>query len=190
MNPQESGAPEERPFCHATGFVFQIVGFLLTLGTCCWWSLSGWTMPAGFIAAARNGRPMVMSDSGPPIASQFLLVAVCLSLVGGLALIALGIGLQNDLLRSGRLPLWTCGVVAFFFWAYLGLAVAKFPATGRIITAGIMALGWTALFLLAGASREELNRTGPPRRESSWTSRDEDDLRRASSLPPPDEMNR
>lgn len=133
---------------------------------------------------------MDLSTNDPPMVRHFLLIAICTSLVGGMALIALGIGLQNDLFRSGRAPVWVCCGIALFFWVYLGFAAIKFPGAGRIVTGGLMALGWTALFLLAGASAEELKRSGPPKRESSWTSRDEDDLRKASSLPPPDETSR
>ena len=159
----------------------------MALGTCCWWSFAGRiNLPA---SSTESGRQVVdlFKDAAP--AQIWGMFAVCMSFAGGMGLIALGVGLQHDLSRTGRAAKWITGLIAAFFWAYLGFAVFSFPGAGRIVAAGVMAVGWSALYLLAGASAEQLRKSPPIRRDSSWTRRDEDDLRKTSSPRPPNEMN-
>ncbi|MBI5765537.1 MAG: hypothetical protein HZA51_18665 [Planctomycetes bacterium] len=186
----ESPTPERPPraFCQATGFVYQTIGFLLTLGTCCWWSFAG--RVATEARPSEPGRQVVdvMTDASP--AQLWGLTAVCASFVGGLVLVAAGIALQHDMSASGRFAKWFTGAVAAFFTAYSVMCIATFPGWGRTPTALVMAGVWIVMFLLAGASAEELRRNPPPKRDSSWTPRDEDDLRKAASLRRRDETSR
>jgi hypothetical protein len=98
----------------------------------------------------------------------------------------MGLGLQQDRIRRGTLPMVMCGIVAIFFWIYLGVAIVQFPAVGRIIIVAVMAIVWTACFLLAGATREQLTKAPPMPIERAWTSRDEDELRKRTSPRSPD----
>ncbi|HUN82626.1 MAG TPA: hypothetical protein VMV81_14065 [Phycisphaerae bacterium] len=172
-------ADNPRAFVHATGLVYQVVGFVLALGTCCWWSFADHGGPE--LIQMQGARRVNVLDETPPAARTWAMLATCVSLIGGLALTALGIGFQHELSRSGRPAKWTTGAIAAFFAAYLIMAAMGFPAWGRIITAtGMLAL-WTVMFLLAGVSAETLRAHPPPSRNSSWSSRDEDDLRSTSS---------
>ncbi len=185
----ESPIPDRPPraFCQATGFVYQTVGFLLTLGTCCWWSFVG---RVG--SDVRSTQPNLLVNPPPDATAAQLwgMAAVCVLFVGGLVLVAAGIALQHDMSKSGRFAKWFTGIVAAFFTAYALMCIISFPGWGRTPVSLALAGGWIVLFLLAGASAEELQRHPPPKRDSSWTPRDEDDLRKAASLRRRDETNR
>lgn len=172
--------PPPRSFCHATGFLYQTVGFLMAISTCCWWSFAGLTQEE--VRPTEPGRQIVdiARDAAPPL--RWAMAAVCLLLTGGLWLVALGMGLQNDRFRSGRVAKWTTGAAALFFLLYLGMSILAWtPSWARIATTAILAAVWIVLFLLAGVSAEELKKDPPTPRLDSWTARDEDDLRKALS---------
>src|ERR1043166_3894762 len=173
-----------RAFVHATGLVYQVVGFVLTMGTCCWWSFADRDGPE--LIQMKGAKPVNVFDATPPAAKTWRMFATCGSLVGGLAITAAGIGFQHDLTRSGRPAIWITGALAIFFIAYVVTAAICFPAWGRLITASAFGALWTVMFLLAGVSAETLRASPPPKRDSAWSLRDEDDLRRASSHLPPD----
>ena len=177
--------PPPRAFCQATGFIYQAVGVFLSVGACCYWSFSGRIQdearPAGVSEGVR--APVELSRDAKP--EQFWAMgAVVLLFVGGLAIAALGLGLQHDRPAAAKWAKWTTLVIAIYFWAYLGMAVFVLPgAVARIVLPAIMALVWTVLFLLGGVSAEEMRKNPPDPKssQSQWTARDEDDLRRASS---------
>ncbi len=179
-------SPSPRAFCHATGLVFQSVGFALALGTCCLWPAARcWQDELPFEGLQP---PAVFREAAP--AELWAMVAVALTFVSGMALCVVGLGLQHDRRGSGRAAFWLTAAVAAFFWCYLGFAVFSFPAVGRIVTAAIMTALWNICFLLAGVSADQQKRLPPPRpSESAWTWRDEDDLRRNASPRSPDRTN-
>lgn len=177
-----------RAFCHATGFIFQSVGFLLTISTCCLWSLASWWQDE--LRSVEIGRivPELTKDATP--AQAWAMVAVVLTFVAGMGLLVVGLGLQHDRRGAGRSAVWLSALVALFFWCYLGFAIFQFPAVGRVLIVGIMAVLWTICFLLAGASAEQLKKFPPPKQsEPAWTSHDEDDLRRELSPHSQDKTN-
>ena len=178
--PGDRSPPPARAFSHATGFIYQSIGFLMALTTCCWWSFTGLTQDE--LRPTEAGRDVVevAKDAAPP--QRWALAAVCVLFVGGLWLVALGMGLQNDRLRGGRPAKWTTGLATLFFVAYLGMSLFSWPASiARSVTVGILAAIWGVLFVLAGVCTEELRRNPPTPRPSTWTRRDEDDLQKALS---------
>lgn len=177
-----------RAFCHATGFIYQSVGFLMAISTCCWWSFTGLTQDE--LRPTEAGRQVVevAKDSAPT--QRWALAAVCVLFIGGLWLVALGMGLQNDRLRSGRPAKWTTGLATLFFVAYLEMSAFVWPASvARSVTTGVLAAIWGILFVLGGVSAEVLRRNPPTPRPSTWTPRDEDDLRKGLSPRSPDRTN-
>ena len=176
-----------RAFVHATGLVYQVVGFVLAMGTCCWWSFADREGPE--LIQMRGAKPVNVLDATPPAAKTWAMLGMCASLAGGLALIALGIGFQHELARSGRPAKWITGSCSAFFLAYVIAGAVSFPAGVRLVTALAMGALWTVMFLLAGVSAQTLKAHPPPKRDSNWSSRDEDDLRSISSHRPPDETS-
>ncbi len=177
--------PSPRAFCQATGVVFQVVGAIVVVATCCWGGINLFTETPIKPHDPQRRLVSVVDDSEPY--QLWSMAAVCVCFTGGLAAGAIGLGLQHERPRSGRTAMLLAGVVAGFFWCYLVFGVMH-PATGRLLVAGGSAAVWTVLFLLAGHSAELLKRFPPPA-EAPWTERDEDDLRRAASPRPPDRMN-
>ncbi|OWY70418.1 hypothetical protein B7486_16660 [cyanobacterium TDX16] len=190
-NTGSTPTPSPRAFCQATGFIYQGVGVVLMLGSCCFWSFSGRVQEEARPTEAGRAIVEAAKDFAP---QQFWAMgAVVLLFAGGLAIAALGLGLQHERPASASWAKWTTLAVAIYFWAYLWMSTLVWErATARIALAAVMALAWTVLFLLAGASVAEM-RKNPPEPKSSqsqWTARDEDDLRRASSPHSPDKTNR
>lgn len=183
---QPEPTPAPRAFSHTTGYIFQSIGFLLAIGSCCWWSISGWVQEE--LPTRVEGQivvPDIQTEAAPD--QIWAMIAIPFSFASALGLLVIGLGLHQDRLKTGRGPLLLTVITALFFWTYLGFAIVQFPATGRIALVAIMALIWTVCALLAGVSAEELKRSPPLRRsESAWTSRDEDDLRNALSPRSPD----
>lgn len=179
--------PSPRAFAHATGFVYQSIGFILALMMCCWWPANCWqdrlpvTQPADVSPEALRNAP------APDL---WATAAVVSTFVGGLLLIGVGFGLQHDRLRTGRVPMILTAGIGLLFWVYLGYSVFSAPTFGRIALGALGALGWTVMFLLAGVSNEQLRASPPTRSEQSWTSRDEDEFRKSLSPGSRDKTNR
>lgn len=186
--PDAEPASPERAFARATGFVFQSVGFLLSLSTCCVWSLAYWWQDS---APPETTAQELRDWFGSATAGQvWATIGVAASFIGGLSLLVMGMGLQHDRLTRGTGPMALTGTLAGLFWVYLGVAAFQFPAAGRLVVIAVMALVWTGCFLLAGAAREQLKKAPPMPTERAWTSRDEDELRRTTSPRSPDRTNR
>ena len=168
-----------RALTRGAGFVFQSVGFILFMGTCCWWPATSCTDKELRSTEPERSIPKILRDAAPE--QVWAMAGVVLSFIGGMGLFVLGFGLQQERAGAARLAPCGTGLVALFFWAYLVFSLIRFPATTRIVVVGVMTLVWTALFLLGGAAASEMKRHPPPRRSASgWTQRDEDDLRKTS----------
>ena len=177
-----------RAFCHATGFVYQSIGFLLSVSTCCLWSAASCWQDELRSTEAGRFIPEVITDAS--MHQLWSMVAVVLSFLSGMGLLTIGFGLQHDRPGSGRTGFWLTAVMALFFLAYLGNAFIQFSSVGRIVVGLVMAVLWTVCFLLAGVSARQQKKFPPPKQsEPGWTSRDEDDLRNALSPRSQDKTN-
>ncbi len=169
-----------RAFCQATGLCCQLVGLVLALGSCCWWSFSGLTQEALRPTQPDRHYVEIISDARPP--DYWALACVSVLFCGGLALTPLGMGVQHARLGAGR---WTRGftaAVALFFWAYLMAALLASPRSmGPLLLAAVMAILWSVLFLLAGAALEQMRSLPARPSDLTWTAHDEDDLRKGRS---------
>lgn len=183
--------PESNPslaFCRGTGAAHQFFGLILVLGTCCWGFV--YVFLEDPVKPVESGRTLVSVAADSPAYRLWGMTAFWLTFAGGLASAACGLGLQSERPGSGRIAMALSGGAGLFFWAYLAACIFWFPGAARIVIAAIMALAWTALFLLDGHCAELLRRHPPRSPDSTWTPADEDDLRRSASPHPPDRTSR
>ena len=186
-NSDPAPSPSPRAFCQATGLIFQVVGFLLSIGTCCW----GFSASVGgFLGVAGDSLGSPTSQEAASVARTALsgpahviwfTVAVWASFAGGLGAAATGLAMQHERRTSGRNAMIVSGVMTAIFLAYSVFVIFWQPALMRGLGAGAMAALWLAMFLLAGHSAELLRRFPPPVTDSQWTQSDEDALRRSAS---------
>lgn len=179
---EDRPAPNPRAFCQATGYIFLCVGGLLLVSSCCWGLIDVFVEQPIKPKDPQREVVKVLVDSESY--QLWSMAALCVTIVAGLAATAVGISMQHERPKSARLGMVLSGALTLFFASYLFYSVIN-PALGRIAVAGVMALTWAMLFLLAGHSAEQLKRF-PPSAEAPWTARDEDDLRRAEAPRPPD----
>jgi len=149
-----------RAFSQASGLVLQLVGIVLALGTCCWWSFAGLTQER-LRPASQPGtlREIVAAADALQIWSM---TAVCISFAGGLSLAAIGLGLQAEKRRSGSLAAWTASAGAAFWFAYFAFALTHHAGVGRLIWIVLMLLAWGLCAILGVISADELKRNPPP----------------------------
>lgn len=172
-----------RAFCQATGLIFQVVGAILMLVTCCGGSVFSMFVASPYL---RPDAPATapIAEPGP----TWSMITVWVTFVGGLALTGVGIGIQHGRPRSGRYGVAVTLPATLFYLANVLEAIVG-GDIGRILIAVALAILWAMLFLLAGHSAEVLRRHPAPE-ESSWTRADEDALRKSASRRPPDKTNR
>ena len=185
--PTNTPPTSPRAFCEATGLIYQTVGFVLAIGTCCWWSFTG--LAQNEVRPANKTEQVVVLARDMAPEQKWALAAICVSLAGGLGLAALGIGLQHH--RIAR-PIWVMGptlTVTLYYLAYTVMSMWQFPTRARIIVGFAMTIIWGIMFLLGGVSAEQLRRFPPVTTPETLTSRDVDDLRRAVSPRQQDKMN-
>ncbi|MCK6457735.1 MAG: hypothetical protein L6Q92_14540 [Phycisphaerae bacterium] len=150
---------EPRALTRATGLIFQVVGVVLTLGGCCFWSFSGIAQSKQPIEAARTIVDVWRAGGAEPI---WAMGGVCVTFVGGLALAACGLGLQAERPRAGRIATIVAAAGAIFWLACGAWTLAAEFAWGRCLLAALMALLWCVCFVLGLVSADELRRCPPP----------------------------
>ena len=176
----------KRPFCRGTGYTYQVVGFFLAFSTCCVWPAAYWWQDAADVRAVTAETVEAVSSTENVLTT----IGVALSFLGGMGLIVVGLGLQQDRFRTGRWALFVTTVPMVYQWTYFVLSIMQFPTVGRVVVGGTLALMWTAMFVLAGVSADELRKDPPTPSELGWTSIDEDDLQKVLSLRSRDRTNR
>ncbi len=147
-----------RAFVIGSGAVFQSVGGLFVFMACVVWLISAWTVPKA--AAPQSQWNGFFHEEHLP--SALMTIALLLTFVGGLGLLAVGLGLQGERPGSGRVAMAASGLLAT---CYLIVSVAYVVALGRVISALLVfALAGMAavLFLLAGHSAGILRKFPPP----------------------------
>ncbi|MEK6799252.1 MAG: hypothetical protein AABZ12_09830 [Planctomycetota bacterium] len=157
-DPSETTPPNPRAFVVGSGLVYQGVGVALILAACAVWAV---TAPAG-------PMPSATSDSSAEPALTRTTLAMFATFVGGLALAAVGVGLQGERRESGKVALAFSGTLAavyaallvapLFHQAWLACVVLAIPLTAMIV-----------LFALARESAKTLRRHPPPPDQSIAT---------------------
>lgn len=156
--PESQPAPSPRAFAMGSGFVFQTVGGILVLASCIVGGISAWAVP-------KASAPLLSWMDffrGENLPSALMTVALLTSLVGGLALLAVGLGLQGERASSGRAAMIASGLMSA---SYTIVALAYVVILGRVVSAlFVFALAALAalLFMLAGHSASILRKFPPP----------------------------
>lgn len=153
--------PSPRAFATASGFVFQVIGVILLFGSCCVWSLGRGLFATD--ATGQTGETWLGAFAGGRLSVAVAAVSLATTLVGGLGLIAAGVGLQNEKRGSGTLALVVTGFLGVIWWTAAILSVFNTRVWGHAIIAGIFAVIATVLFFLAGHSAQVLRRHPPPK---------------------------
>ena len=155
---QEADSPSPRAFAIATGFVFQSVGMMSVLGVCCFWSLTTYFVPPD----AGSGTHWMENLSGERLASALVTIGVAVSLVGGMGLIGVGVGLQAEQPSSGWAAMIVTSILAMTYWVVCALFVFKVGSWSGGIVSGLFAAAITVLFALSTHSAGILRRFPPP----------------------------
>lgn len=151
-------APSPRAFAIGAGAVFQTMGGLFVFGSCLTWLLSAWLVPK----AAAPVSHWLDFFRGENLSSALMVIVLIVSLVGGLGLLAVGLGLQGERPRSGHAAMFA---TAFMTVCYVVVAITYLVAVGHILTPlFVLALGLITvfLFMVAGYSASVLRKFPPP----------------------------
>jgi len=154
----QSSDASPRAFVTATGYVFQVVGFVLVIGGCVLWGF------AGFVEDRLDEPIKTTGDyfKGDALVTTVSLACILTTLVAGLGLLGTGLGLQGENRSSGQWALVVTGVLAAVWW---GGAVTFWIISApiwKIIVAAFSAGAGSVLFLLAGNSARILKLHPPP----------------------------
>lgn len=147
-----------RAFAIGTGVVFQTAGGILLFGACLFWGITAWAVPS-------VSKPLANWTDffrGEHLPSALMTVALLGTLLGGAALLAVGVGLQGERPSSGRAAML---VTALLTVCYVIVAVTYVVALGHYLAAFVViALGLLSavLFMLAGHSASILREFPPP----------------------------
>lgn len=144
----QSAQQEATAFVSATGYCFQGIGLVFTLGGCCLWSVSGCFQQQAPLRATSFAEFAGSADRVQIIE----MIDMVVTFAGGLGLLAAGIGLQGEAPKSGRWALIVSGVLAATWIGSVPAFVLAGAGVGRIIMAVVLAVVTTILFLLAGNS--------------------------------------
>ena len=164
-HPDDQSPPSPRAFAIGTGIVFQSVGTIFLLGACCFWSFSGHLVrPAA--EPAERWTDHFARDRLPAAA---VAIGVATTLVGGIGLVAAGVGLYGEQRSSGRVALAVTGGMGASYWVLFALLIIKVGSWSAAAVAAVFAIITTILFLLAGHSASTLRRFPPPPDQNAVT---------------------
>ena len=154
----ESNEPSPRAFATTTGFVFQIVSVGFLLGSCCAGTLAGWTAER----ASDPGSRWIDFLASEQRATALGVIILLTTMIGGVGLLAAGIGLQGEHPNSGKLAMIVSGamtVVLFGLGVFLYIETVSWLHVVVPFGAGAVC---AVLFLLAGHSAAILKAHPPP----------------------------
>ena len=172
--PGADGPPSPRAFVTACGYVFQVLGGLLVFAACGGWLASGLTAPAATIPAARWTDYL----TGPNLTAALLTLGFFTGFVGGLGLMAAGLGMQGEKKGSAMTGMMVSGAMslAYLVLAFLLLANAQRYVFGAAVVILSLLCGGAAI--LAAISHSTLKRFPPPGDYNLLTEEIIDEVRR------------
>ncbi len=157
--------PSPRAFATATGTVFQTVGTVFMLGSCCFWSFSDRVVPR--VEGGLDRWTDLFTIEHAPIAA--IGVGALTTLLGGIAFIASGVGLTGEKRRSGTLATFVSLGMACVYWTLCGVLALAVGLLAAAAVAAVFGAVCTVLFLLAGHSASVLKSFPPPPDQNAAT---------------------
>jgi len=147
-----------RAFVTGAGFVLQGAGMIFMFGACGVWLFSAFFIDKADAPVDRWTDYLSSSSS----TAAYITLGLLTSLVGGIGLAAVGVGLQGEKASSGY---WAMGVAGLMAGLFGALSVALFTREGSwgigLVTASLF-VGSIGLFLLACYSAGILRKHPPP----------------------------
>lgn len=166
--------PSPRAFASATGTIFQTVGVVFLLGSCLFWSFSGAVVPRTTDHIQRWTQ--FLSAKHAPMAA--LGVGMLTTFVGGIALVAMGVGLTGEKRHSGTVATIVALVMTLIYGALSGILLLAVGSVVASVVAAAFAFVCCVLFLLAAQSASVLRRFPPPPEQGKATEEFLDEERR------------
>ncbi len=145
-------------FAIGTGFVFQSVGVVLLLGSCCFWSISGHLVEP----AAQPTQQWTDHFHGDHLPIALLTVAVVTTVVFGAGLIGVGIGLQGERAGSGTAAVLLTATISVIYWVCCAALWFQAGAIQSVVVSGVFAVVASVFLFLSLVSRSVLRRFPPP----------------------------
>ena len=153
-----SGEENPRAFVTASGFLLQVLGGFLTFSACLAWAISAMLSSSTATPAPRWTDHL----TGPQSATALVTLGLFTSLVGGLGLLAAGVGMQGEKKGSALTGLVMSSLMALVYVALAVLLIAsahRFVLGGAALLCGILSGGAA---VLATISHATLKRSPPP----------------------------
>ncbi len=157
-----SPQPSPRAFAIGTGFVLQTIGTIFIGGSCVFWWLSGRLVAP----TTAPGESWLNHLSGDRLPAALGALCILTGVVGGIGLIAAGMGLQGERPSSGRVAIVVTGSMAGIFWLLCFALAFKADAWLAAVVPGALGLVLTVLVLFAAHSTTILARFPPPADQS------------------------
>jgi len=146
-----------RAFAIRTGGLCQTVGLTFLFGACCLWSLSGRLV----VQANQPAEHWIDYLTGDRLPAAVLTLDVAVTLVGGLGLLAAGIGLYGEKRGSGTVAAVTAGAMSAVYWASCLAFALRTGSWASSLTAAAFGVVSTLLFLLSLHSAAILRKFPP-----------------------------
>lgn len=166
---KQSAQGNQKPravFAETSGMVLQIVGMLVSLGGCCFWSLSGLAQAELPDAGAEPSR-WFRSAELPQI---MVALETFASFAAGLGMFATGVGMSAGIRRSAAGGMAASGLFALVWIAGTVVRALSFDslASGLSVLISLaLAVVGIVLFLLCGAAHSDIREHPRPPDDSA-----------------------
>ena len=156
--PDADSSPAPRASVIAIGYLFQSIGLVLLLGAFCFWPFSSrFVTPAE--APPQRWTEYLLGDRA---AAALFTIGLATTFIGGIGLVAVGVGLQGERRSSGRAAMAVTAAMAASYWVSGGLLIVKTGSWLHALTATAFATLATLLLVSAAHCAAVLRRFPPP----------------------------
>ena len=165
--------PSPRASAISVGYAFQPIGLVLMMGACCFGALSGSILP-------KNDPPI---DPWAEFSSLEVLIGAALTIgtltsgIGGVALLAVGIGLQGEHPQSGRVGVAVTTTMTLIYVMVAATLLWRTQLSVASITAVVFVVCSVILLSLAAHSARVLKLHPPPADRSAVTEEQLEEMR-------------